>query len=364
MRTTRKLLACIGFLAILGLTACVEEQSAQLLPKPGKPAALAADANDLLFCFWNVENLFDDKDDDRNSTDEIFDNPFAENAEFRQRKYERLAEALMRLNRGRGPDIIACVEVESVRAAELLRDALNQRVKDDALKYRSIAMKNLDAGRHIAPCVISRHPLSQQSTRLHGKLLRVLETKLILHGHELTIIASHWTSQIRKDDGSAGDSGRSNYARTIAAAYEGILRRNPEADVIVCGDFNDTPEAAPIANTLRASLDRHAVQQSAASPKPLMLNLMAGKDPAKYGTLWYNNEPLIYDHICISPGLLDDKGWTAAPASVLAVTEGLIRPGGTRRQPWRFGDPQNNFRLDQRGYSDHFPVTVRISVTP
>jgi hypothetical protein len=94
-----------------------------------------------------------------------------------------------------------------------------------------------------------------------------------------------------------------------------------------------------------------------------MLNLLAGKPADRYGTLWYR-EPLIYDQICISPGLLDSRGWSCDPDSIAVVTDGLIRPGATRRQPWRFGNPDDTLKPADRGYSDHFPVTVRLSVQP
>src|SRR5262245_49860727 len=112
-----------------------------------QPLKPVSESTDLFFCFWNVENLFDDKDDPRNSTDEIYDNPFATNDALRTAKYDRIATALLKMNGGKGPDLIACAEVESVRAAELLVKALNAKIKDDALKYKSQAMKNLDAGR-------------------------------------------------------------------------------------------------------------------------------------------------------------------------------------------------------------------------
>ena len=85
---------------------------------------------------------------------------------------------------------------------------------------------------------------------------------------------------------------------------------------------------------------------------------LAGKDPKDYGTHWHI-KPLIYDHICISPGLLDNEGWSCDPASIHTVTEGLIAPGAKHRQPWRFGNQKDTHT---RGYSDHFPVTVRLTV--
>jgi hypothetical protein len=91
---------------------------------------------------------------------------------------------------------------------------------------------------------------------------------------------------------------------------------------------------------------------------PLLLNLMAGKDPNRFGTL-YHKQLLIYDQIVVSPGLLDDAGWTCAPDSVTTVNT-LTRPGSRTRAPWRFGNERDTG--SGRGYSDHFPVTVSLKV--
>ena len=111
-----------------------------------------------LFCFWNVENLFDDRDDHRGRIDEEYDNAFARDDGLRKLKYDRISEAILKLTGGTGPgpDVIACAEVESTRAATLLMEALNARIGDPARRYSAVGMKDLSAGRHIAPCLITR----------------------------------------------------------------------------------------------------------------------------------------------------------------------------------------------------------------
>ena len=337
-------------------------------PHPGQDPVTGTNpdgSGTYLFCFWNVENLFDDTDDRRRSVDEEYDDPFAHDAALRQEKYDRITEALLRMNGGKGPDVIACVEVESVRAAELLREALNRKLDaanaDPAWRYTQVAMRNLDGGRHIAPCVITRLNVAHAETRMHGRQVRILEAHVSANGHDLCVIASHWTSQLRQRDGGDGDEGRENYARTIHARYEELVRKRPGADVLVCGDFNDTPDSAPVRSVLRA-LGNPAEVAPGVEP-PALLNLMAGKPPDRYGTLWYGGKPLIYDHICVSPGMLDAAGWWCDPQSVRAVHEGLTQPGAGGPRPWRFGDPQNPPK-GGRGYSDHFPVTVTLKVAP
>ncbi|MGL4419611.1 MAG: endonuclease/exonuclease/phosphatase family protein [Gemmataceae bacterium] len=326
-----------------------------------QPPAGANEPGSYLFCWWNVENLFDDKLDKRGRVDQEFDEGFSDDAELRKLKFDHLTDALLKMNDGKGPDIIACGEVESVRAAEMLMGSLNTRIKAPEQKYKVFAMRNLpNAGRHIMTCVITRLQMAQGATRIHGQQLRILESRLNVNGHELVIFATHWTSQLRQRDGGSGESGRANYARTIRTAVDRIAEKNEQADILICGDFNEVPDSAEVERMLFAIGDKAKVVPA---PDPFLFNLMAKKSPEKFGTLWYDGKPLIYDHIVVSPGMLDTNGWSADTESVATVTEGLIRRGATRRQPWRFGDPPADRRkADERGYSDHFPVVVRLNV--
>jgi endonuclease/exonuclease/phosphatase family metal-dependent hydrolase len=352
-------------LAVLGLVVWYFATRPKPVEEAAPPPPNADGSSNVFFCFWNVENLFDDQDDKRRPVDEEFDNPFAADAKLRQEKLDRIASTLLKMNEGRGPDVIACVEVESVRALELLKGTLNRMLDeakaDPKLKYTQTAMKNLNGGRHIAPGIITRLNMVHAQTRMHGQMLRILGTHVVANGHDLCVIASHWTSQLRQKDGSDGDEGRAKYARTIYDVFAERAAKNPKVDFLVCGDFNETAETNEMAYDLGVTGDRTRVTPRA--DKPQLLGLLAGKDPAKFGTLWHSGKPLIYDHVCVAPGLLDGEGWACDPDSVRTYRDGLTRAGATRPEPWRFGDPQSA-PTGGRGFSDHFPVTVMLKVAP
>ncbi len=334
----------------------VADETLPLVNVQPAPVAFPPGSRTVEFCVWNMENLFDDRDDKRRTVDEEYDNWFARNAEDRRRKYEKLAGWLLKQNEGRGPDVIVGIEIESYRAAQLLQEQLNAGLPASADRYEHVVMKELDAGRYIAPCVISRYPLS--GAALHGRLLRILEVRVTVNGHDLTVIASHWTSQL-SDDGSKQSSGRNRYATVIADLYRSAIRANPKVDFLVCGDFNDTPESEPVLNKLRMIGDARRVTADADPPR--LFGLLSGKDPAEYGTHFYNR-PLIYDQIGISPGLLDNHGWGYVPDSVRVPTDGLVRFGSRGRRPWRYGSERDDAL--GRGFSDHFPVLATFRVSP
>jgi endonuclease/exonuclease/phosphatase family metal-dependent hydrolase len=305
-----------------------------------------------LFCFWNVENFFDDREDGRtHAADREYDTWFARNPAILKLKLAHLSEALVQMNQGRGPDIIALAEVENVRAAELLRETINARLTDITLHYRLPVMKELNAGRHIAPAILTRLPVQGDRTRLHGRRQRILEAHIDVNGHDLVVLATHWTSRLTDKDGRH----RADYGDQIYGVFKAMYHSNPAVDLIVCGDFNDPPDAPSVTRHLRATGDVDAVRNSGDDPR--LLDLFADKDPAEFGTI-HERKWEIFDHIVVSPGLLDPEGWSCDPKTVETMNT-LVRPGDRLRRPSRFGSPHDKFT---RGYSDHFPVTVRLSV--
>ena len=319
-------------------------------PSPDTVTTVPAGPGEYLFCSWNVENLFDDVHDQRNSIDAPYDSWFASKPDDLNLKLSHLADAMVRLNGGKGPDILCAVEVESKRAADLLAEALNKKLPEGASPYTTVVMEEVVTGRHIGPAIISRLPLSSRGKPRLFAPHRILRASLEAGGAELVIFATHWTS--RRSDDTGGQ--RAKYANRIYGSCNEVYHANPKADIVVCGDFNDQPDDPAVRDTLRAGDDLAAVRDA---NDLKFLNLMAGKDPAKFGTHYYN-KPLIYDHICVSPGLLDNQGWSADIGSIQSVTQGLAKSGSTVR-PWRFGNEKDTF---SRGFSDHFPVAVKLKV--
>jgi endonuclease/exonuclease/phosphatase family metal-dependent hydrolase len=335
--------ACLaGPLLAMGCARYDEAPAAQQTAGPGE----------YLFCHWNVENFFDDKHDKRHhKADKEFDDWFSGNPKVFQEKLDKLTEALLKMNDHKGPDILAIVEVETPRAAELLMAALNSKL-DPKHHYQHVLMKDLDAGRHIAPAIITRLPVNDKKTRLLGHMQRILEGHIVVNGQELIVLATHWTSRITE----GSEQGRVHYADTIYKTVKEYWAKDPKTPIVVCGDFNDTPQDESVVKHLHSSPDVQAVRQS---KEPLLFNLFAKKEPAESGTLNFNGKWYLFDQILMSPGMLGDSGWTCE-VDTAAVFNQLYRPGDTHKRPWRFGDEHTK---GPRGYSDHFPVTVKLRVS-
>jgi endonuclease/exonuclease/phosphatase family metal-dependent hydrolase len=325
-------------------------------PPPGPAGDGAAAGDGYLFCHWNVENLFDDKlNDYTHSPDREYDTWFAENADVRRKKLDNLSRVLTRLNNGRGPDILAVVEVESQRAAELLQQALNDRLPEE-LRYTHVLMEEVSAGRHMAPAILTRLQVDADRTRLLDKRRRILEGHVLAGDQELVVIASHWTSRVSSKTDEEGE-GRDKYASEIYGRFRALFKRNPDVDLVVCGDFNDDPDDESVRDYLHAVGDPKRVR--AGGPEPLLLDLFADVERKTAGTLWHRGKWNVFDQIVVSPGMLDDRGWGCDPASARIVND---LTADRRGHPMDFGDERDKVPLEERGYSDHFPVTVRLRV--
>ncbi len=307
------------------------------------PAPPPADGGYLL-CSWNVENLFDDVDDPDDR--ETLENWFGRNPAMVHEKLDRLCKALLLQAGGRGPDILVVVEVENRRAATLLQEALNSRLPAH-LAYTSLVFRENRTGRHIAPAILSRIPGRVDATLTFPPTQRILAARLVAEGRPLTILASHWTSRLTDKVGTK----RAAYADSLARA---VRELGPSTDILLCGDFNDEPDDLSVRRNLHASGDLALV--GADDPAPPLLNLMAGKDPDRFGTYRYKGHWRMFDQIVVSPGLLDPSGWEVLPETVRAENRAEFR-AGRDGHPWRFGNERGD---DARGFSDHFAVTVRL----
>lgn len=318
--------------------------------KPANGAASAGGSKSYVFGFWNVENLFDDRDDGRNQPgDKEYDGWLAKNPQILREKLGKLTDGILSTNDGKGPDILGVVEVESVRAAELLQHTLNSRL-DPSLHYTSVLMKEVTVGRHIAPAILTRLPVVRDRTRNYGSRYRIVQGTVLVDGRELNVIVSHWTSRLK----AANEKGRMEYADKIYGACNAMYHSNPAVDFLVCGDFNDTPADKSVVEHLHAVGD---AKITLSGPPLKLFHLQALKDPATYGTHYYQKW-FIFDQIAVSPGMLDNQAWSCVPDSVKPLTS-LAKPRDRHGRPWRFGGEKET---GQRGYSDHFPVTVQLNV--
>ncbi|MFP4566008.1 MAG: endonuclease/exonuclease/phosphatase family protein [Spirochaetaceae bacterium] len=330
---------------------------------------------------YNVQNLFD-ATADGSEYPEFDPARGGWTAEAAEAKAARIARVIRRADRG-GPDVLCLQEVEHGRVvAELARDHLRWA------GYRYAAASETP-GSAVEVALLSRLPIA--AVRVHapvhsrlrtGVTLRpVLEVRLETAGAPLYLFVNHWKSK----SGGARETepARRAAASVVARRMRSIEAAEPGAEIVVCGDLNESPRAfdeagrayptalmplgggntdssrRPALRALRVSGSRAAVRAAAAggaaAAGEAVLYSPWGETDAS-GSYYFRGGWHRLDHTLVSAGLLDPEGWELASFEVVrprfATTEDG-RPIASRR-------PGGGGGFGEGGYSDHLPVMLTL----
>jgi 5'-nucleotidase (lipoprotein e(P4) family) len=163
---------------------------------------------------------------------------------------------------------------------------------------------------------------------------------------------NHWKSRF----GGEFDTAEK---RTLCAArtyqlYQEIVREQPDAEVLLTGDFNDYPTSLSLSGVLQAHANPDLVR---AQTKPTRLyNATSALDRQGQGTYCYEGSWGFLDQLIVSRGLLDDQGLSYLPGSLHVYNPDgrLLKDGAVRGF-----DPGKG---DLEGCSDHLPLVAELVV--
>jgi predicted extracellular nuclease len=320
-------------------------------------AAFVAAADEICIASWNVENLFDLEDDPEVELDEDFtpESPKRWTKERLEIKLNNLASILSRINDGQGPEILGLCEVENRKVVEMLVEKLTPLGR----KYE-IVHQDSPSDRGIDTAIIfdaaefqledSRfHHVEAERTRdiVEAKLRRVKDQG---GGNELYVFVNHWPS--RNND----EWQRLAAAKVLRTRVDEILAADPKADILMMGDFNDEPHNISLKETLKVSGNRENLLPG------MLFNTTAYLAAEEKGTFVWDDKWQLIDHMIVSPGLLDEEGftWKEGSSQRLEYPELFFHgqwPGAIPRPSKSYS--QNDFHRD--GYSDHLALICILS---
>lgn len=346
---------------------------------------------------YNVENLFD--------LDGI-----ANYSEYNSEKYtpEHLrvkaanaARILAKANDGKGPDVIVLNEIEIDHtppptpfdhAAWLasvhdrtLKDLLSQKPlpadladlpaeawllkaleEAGATGYQVITAGETpgtyDDGRArtVQNVIFSRLPVkASKALRTPGDR-DILEVRLDVDGHPLTLFANHWKSGAGK---ASNEKARIRSAKILRARIDALLKKDPLADILVAGDFNShynqkqrypAFETTAVADILGSQGNELALRTG----KRDLYNLWFELPTRQRGSDFYRNEWGTLMHMLVTRGLYDNSGLQYVDNSFQVLRfPGLNSDVFNRPYRWSRGSRPG-------GFSDHFPILARFRVAP
>ncbi len=311
-------------------------------------------AEDVYVAFWNVENLFDTVDDPDVAKDEEFTPDAKKNwtPERYEEKLEHLARVIRDMNGGAGPDALGLSEVENRKVIEDLIAKLEPLKREYAIVHTdSPSDRGIDCA-----LIYDKSKFELVSHAFHfvraDRTRDIVEARLRRNGKDLTVFVNHWPSR----GGDRSGEMRMIAARELRWRIEHILHAEPDADFLVIGDLNDTPIDASIVRGLRASGGDPADLQGG-----VLYTAMWPIHAAGRGTYNYRGDWQVIDHIIVSPGLFDPRGfsWKRDSVEVIANDYQMYHDKDSDQKR-----PNRTYSGDRHhgGYSDHLPVACKLEL--
>ncbi len=331
-----------SILIICLLSACKTKQVAQTTA-----------AQQFSCAFYNVENLFDTLNHPVKFDDEF--TPTGEKKWNTERYFKKL-NSLAKVIEGLGfPTLIGLSEVENnavlkdLVARPLLKnynygivhyDSPDMRGIDVAFLYQKkhFEVLNSDKIRIPFPDEIEKGYTSRDILEINGKL----------SGQPLNLFINHWPS--RRGGLEASQPKRVHVANYLKNRVDEIAKKNPEANIIITGDFNDETDNKSVVETLSCSTNQDKVS--------LLYNVSAAKDQAGLGTYNYRGNWNMLDQFIVSKALLKTGSIKAGELTIFKEDWILYNSKKYGPTPNRtYGGP--NY---YGGYSDHLPIKLDLMV--
>jgi len=302
--------------------------------------------------FYNVENLFDTKNDPRTNDDDF--TPYGEynwDEERYQTKLENISEAINLIEEK--PLLIGLAEIENHKVLE----ALIKTPGMDDIKYKYVHFNSPDRrGIDVALLYDSEEFTVISSKKIPVKLEnnRGFNTRDILYVEGLIsdsvkahVFVNHWSS--RREGQEVSEHKRVRAATILREKVDAILENDANANIIIIGDFNDYPTNKSLNSVLRA-------KEAGYENEGDLINLLFDEHENGEGTSVYRREWSVLDQIIISQSIYDGKtmGIQNQDAEILkekkliyTYHDGGQKPSATYGGRKYFG-----------GYSDHLPVYI------
>ena len=340
-------------------------------------------STELVIVSYNAHNMFDDREDGGEYPEFSID-AGKWNADLYARRLENAAAAIGSFSPEgspsdeRLPDIVCLQEVENEKVlVDLAQGALKKG------GYRWVALGGPSTST-IKCGVLSRYPLS--ALKAHsladawsfGPARDMLEVEIDLGSGEpgLTILICHWKS--RREGEATTEVARRGASFLAASRVAAIHAQDPERPVILCGDFNESPDEFDRAmhsypTALMPDREELSIDQAGESGIPeawfdgvLRVSSLPSAASLDGGAVtlyspWAGSEGFSYifdgekerlDGFLLSPALLDGQGLEFA--GFMVSNEPSLLDGKGEPLAWN----------GSSGFSDHLPIALTLAGIP
>ncbi len=312
-----------------------------------------APTSEMTVAFYNVENLFDTKNDpDTKDEDFTPDGKLHWTEDKYETKLKHISEVLDAFP-GDFPAIVGLCEIENKAVLEdLVKEALISGVGYAIVHQDSPDERGIDVALLYNPKLVSIKDQKFIKTRLPDdadpNTRDVLYVKAEVNGELLHLFVNHWPS--RGGGQAETEPLRMFVAGIVSEHVKNILKSDSDARILLMGDFNDFPTDKSVAKVLNAGIESENV----------LFNYMYDDQKAGKGSHYYKGEWSTLDQFMGSMSLVNSKTGIIAPAEAAKI---FLNPLVT------FTDKEGNQRPNRTyvgddykaGYSDHLPIYITIN---
>ena len=311
--------------------------------------------------FYNLENLYDTINDETiNDEASPIMELKANKSKVYWQKLNNMASVIAQIGEEKantGPSIIGVSEIENLRVLEdLVKSEHLSKMDYGIIHYDSPDKRGIDVAllyqkRYFKPVY---HEAFNPNIYRDGYKVYTRDQLLVsgyLDDELIHVIINHWPSRSGGEAKSRPSREKAAYQNT--KIIEQVRDRDPNAKILIMGDFNDDPTNSSLKNVLKTEGKKEDVSEND------IFNPYEEMHKKGYNTLGYRDNINLFDMILISEPLLhkgENNFATYKMFKAMIFNKRFLtgRTGQYKGYPFRsFGN--GGFTS---GYSDHYPVYV------
>ena len=306
--------------------------------------------------FYNAQNLFDTVDDP-NKDDDAFTpaGTMKWDQEKYNRKIQKLAGTIAPIGGGNGPTIIGLTEIENkLVLQDLVKSPELRKMKYEYIHFDMADPQGLDLAILYKPGALKVE--TQRSIKINygGNYTSkdILQVNGKLQGQPVTIFLNHWPARAANRRGRQDDSRLRTAAATLRTEINAIQATNPNANIIVMGDFDAEPRTNVMEKELIAT----------GRPNPYYKNELFNTFYMHYvnglGSYYSRGDFKMLDQILVSKSLIEGGSleYVRGSANIYDPEELKFLYGKYKGTPL----PTYSGNTYFGGPSDHFPVFIKV----
>lgn len=309
--------------------------------------------------FYNVENLFDIKDDpDKKDEEYLPGNERGWSYNRLKTKLLNISKVILSSNGWKPPGIVGLCEIENRNVLEML----TKRTPLKSLGYKIIHKESADIrGIDVAilydpkqfyPLSFNHFSLTKRNSSMEMTRDLLYVSGIAANMDTIHVFVNHWPSRY---SGVLETRWKRNKAAALLKKQIDVLRINyKHPKIIIMGDFNDQPKDMSLSDILKAERLDIDVKDNG------LYNLSYNWSTQETGTLKYQSQWFVFDQLIVSGALLNSKnGFITDENSAEIITNSFLlekdeKFGGIKPYRTYHGYSYNG------GFSDHLPILLRM----